>query len=185
MAGKYRRFDNHHVRCMPPERWLESHPRLSAFALNREGVMVEGAQATLQTAYGGCRLEKREGCIWLDSQPIQLTPWHLDPTVPVFVCPLCQCRRHRLSEVGGVWACARCHGLSPMGQHVGRTIPGFGKLRRLCKKIGIEPFSTEIPDRPWYAHRYWETVREIRRLESALIYHLREDVSGALEMRHE
>jgi hypothetical protein len=138
-----------------PERLTESHPCISVFALHRAGLLTFGISARLQTAHGGSQLATREaGKIWLDNQPVVIGS---HPVLPqrVFICPLCQNIRYKLFQVGGRWACYRCHGLTHASHHRHRTIPNYPRLMRLRRKIG----------RPWCrlvrSHRGHGTIAAI------------------------
>jgi hypothetical protein len=167
-----------------PERLTESHPCISVFALHRAGLLTFGISARLQTAHGGSQLATREaGKIWLDNQPVVIGS---HPVLPqrVFICPLCQNIRYKLFQVGGRWACYRCHGLTHASHHRHRTIPNYPRLMRLRRKIGasLVPFSPITP-RPRHHRRYLRIAREIRQIESGLVGHIRGDVSDVLERR--
>ena len=109
---------------------------------------------------------------------------HTHLPLPVFVCLACNRVCYRLYELGGVWACRKCHRLDYACRHRHRSIPGYNRILYLRRKIGAElrPFS-EIPPRPRSHTRYHRIVAEIRALEARLIGHLRTDVNDALERR--
>jgi hypothetical protein len=132
---------------------------------------------------GARQVAVREGGIFIDGFRVQtasapVLPWR------VFLCPACSRVRYKLFEVGGRWACYRCHGLTHASRHKHRTIPNYHRLMRLRRKIGasLVPFSPIAP-RPSRQRKYWRVVREIRRLEAGLIGHIREDVADVLERR--
>jgi hypothetical protein len=176
--------DRHHHR-VPCDRLTATHPCISVFALHREGLLVEGAQAVLQTAHGGYLIASREaGKIWIDAQPVVIGS---HPTIPqkAFICPACRNIRYKLFDVAGRWACYRCcHGLTHACRHMNRMLPGWHRLMRLRGKIGasLVPF-TPIEPRPLLQRKYWRIVREIRQIEAELVGHIREDVADVLERR--
>jgi hypothetical protein len=51
----------------------------------------------------------------------------------------CQCTDTKLIDVGGRWACSRCHRLTHASRHVNRMLPGWHRLMRLLRKIGANP----------------------------------------------
>lgn len=61
-------------------------------------------------------------------------------------------------------------------------IPKLHRVKRLRRKIGadLRPF-TPIARRRRNAHRYREIASKIRRLEAALVGHLRVDVVNVLD----
>ena len=160
---------------------------MSVFGLYQEGLLVVGACATLQTAHGGYLIASREaGKIWIDDQPVVIgTHPHLPQ--PVFICPACQLIRYKLFDVGGRWACYRCHHLThAISRHRHRTIPNYHRLMRLRRKIGasLVPFSPIAP-RPLAQRRYWRIVVENHQFEQGLIGHAREDIADVLERLHD
>jgi len=178
---KFSSEDRHHTRVLL-DRLTEARPCLDAAALHREGLMVEGA-SRLQTGHGGYLAATHDGGIYIDGFRIQLAS---APVLPwtVFLCPACSCVRYKLYEVGGRWACYRCHGLSHASRHRYRTIPHYHRLMRLRRKIGADPRPfTPIAPKRRNAYRYWRIVREIRQLEAGLVQHARQDVSAVLERR--
>lgn len=68
------------------------------------------------------RLETRKaGKIELDGTSARVS-WHKSLPLPVFIC---RCGRdgYRLSNVGDVWVCRKCHKLDYACRHRNRTIP--------------------------------------------------------------
>jgi hypothetical protein len=170
---------------VPPERFTETHPCVSVFSLAKEGLLVPGAQATLQMAGKGCVRATRtagslslslatdeSGKIWIGDQPIAIGA-HPSLAMPAFLCPLCGNIRYKLFEVGGRWACYRCHGLTHASRHVNRSIPNFHRLERLRRKVGASPapFSLIAPRLKSHV-RYHRVADEIRSLEERLVGHL-------------
>ena len=185
MPGAFGLLETPNAR-VPPERFTASHPCADVHRLYREGLLVPGASARLETAHGGCLLASHEaGKIWIDGQAVVIGS---HPALPqsVFICPVCQRTRYKLFEVGGRWACSRCHGLTRASRHTHRMLPGWHRLMRLRRKIGADPQPfTPIAPMPPRCKRYRRIVAEIRRIESGLITHLRADVCDVLQRRHD
>jgi hypothetical protein len=92
----------------PPERLTDAHACADVFQLLREGLLVEGVSASLETAHGRCLLSVRTaGILELDGQPIRIV-WHKALPLKAFRCPKCGTDRYRLHRVKGVWACRLC-----------------------------------------------------------------------------
>ena len=144
--------------------------------------------ARVEISAGGCgyQLASHEaGKISIDGQPVVIGT-HPALLQPVFICPACRRIRYKLFEVGGRWACYRCHELTHACRHVHRTIPNLHRLKRLRRKIGADSqLFTPIASKPSYATRYWRIVAEIRQLEAGLVQHARRDVCDVIERRHD
>jgi hypothetical protein len=172
MSGCFSLIDDHanpyHV---PPERFVESHPCLSAAALHREGLMVENASAAVQIAGKPCRLDNHDGQIFIDGFRVRLAT-HPVLRWRVFLCPVCSGLRYKLLCVEKQWACFRCHHLSHRSRHRERTIPNWHKLARLRRKISADPRPfTPIAPRPPRQRKYWKIVHQIREIEAGLVRH--------------
>jgi hypothetical protein len=187
MSGCFGLLDDGNPHHVPLERFTAEHSCVDVFVLRREGLLVVGASAWLETKHGGSRLEAREvGKIFIDGEPVVLGSHPIWPWASVFLCPQCQQTRQKLFRVAGRWACYRCHGLTHASRHVHRTIPGWHRLMRLRRKIGADPVPfTPIAPRPVSHRKYWRIVREIRALEAGLVGHVREDVADVLQRRHD
>lgn len=182
--GAFGLLDDHHHERVPVERLAENYPCVSVHWLYREGLLVVGASARLETAHGGYQMATREpGKIWIGDQVVVIGS-HPVLKLSVFICPTCQNTRYKLFEVAGRWACYRCHGLTHASRHAHRTIPNYHRLMRLRRKISADPRPfTPIPPMPSRQRRYWRIVREIRQLEAGLVRHIREHVADVLERR--
>ena len=188
MAGCFSLCEDHaHDYHVPPERLVESHPCADVFALYREGLLLQGASATLQLQWGhrGSSWPRETPEFGSTGNPIAVRS-HTHLPLPVFICPACNRDRYRLYEVGGVWACRTCHRLDYACRHKQRSIPGLNRALYLRRKIGAPPVPFwPIAPKPRYARRYWRIVAEIRRLEASLVRHARRDVCDVLERRHD
>ena len=186
MPGAFGLKEDHHHGRVPVERLAENRTCADIFWLYREGLLLIGASVTLQTAHGNYLIATREaGKIEIDGKQVRVS-WHKSLPLPVFVCPACSRDCYRLYELGGVWACRKCHRLDYACRHRHRSNPGLNRVLYLRKKIGasLVPFSEIAPRLP-HARRYWRIVAEIRRLEAGLVQHARRDVCDVLERRHD
>ena len=147
MPGVFGLKEDHHHEHVPVERLTENRPCVDVFRLYREGLLLVGASARLQTAHGGSQLATREaGKIEIDGNQVRVS-WHKSLPLPVFVCPLCERDCYRIYEASGVWACRKCHRLDYACRHRHRSIPGLNRVLYLRKKIGasLVPFSEIAP----------------------------------------
>src|SRR5262249_13819236 len=162
----------------------DNYPCVSVHWLYREGLLVVGASARLETAHGGYQMATREpGKIWIGDQMVVIGS-HPVLKLSVFICPTCQNTRYKLFEVAGRWACYRCHGLTHARRPARRTPQTYWRLRPLPQKIcSAPPPLPPIPPMPSRQRRYWRIVREIRELEAGLVGHIREHVADVLERR--
>jgi hypothetical protein len=178
--------DDHHHTRVPLHRLTQSHASVSVFHLKRQGLLMPGVSAWLQTPQGGCLIATHEpGKIWIDDQPVVIgTHSHLP--LPVLYCPQCRNPRYKLFCVAGRWACYRCHRLTHASRHTNRMLPNWHRLMRLRRKIGAPPVPfTKIASKPSYATRYWRIVAEIRALEAGLVHHVSAGVNDVLERRYD
>src|SRR5215831_1151129 len=129
-------------------------------------------------------LARRAPNLFLDGTPI-LVVWD-EPMAGVgrcwFECPVCarRCRHLYLRQL----ACRRCSRLDYSSRHLHRSVPGYGRLLYLRRKLGLElrPFAP-IPPRPSSHVRYHRLVAEIHALEVGLVGHLQTDINDVLARR--
>lgn len=184
MRGLDLRHDQH-ASHVPLDRMVESHLSLDVHQLVREGLLVPGVRATIGEGDRASHLAVRDdGIVELDGKPIQVS-WH--PALPLrcWICPQCKRDRYKLHRVNSVWACRKCHQLSYLCRHFGRTVPGLSRIRQLRRRIGasLVPFSPLPHKPPLVLRKHWLLCREIRRLEARLIQHGHHDVALMLEDR--
>jgi hypothetical protein len=167
---------------VPLNRLTTSHVCLTASALWRAGLMVEGASGTLQTAHGGCQIATREGRIFINGFPVRIAD-HPHLRWKIFLCPSCSEIRHKLFRVDGRWGCYRCHRLTHASRHHDRMLPNLHRVKRLRRKIGAPEMFSPIARCGRRQHK--SIAIEIRKLEMALLDHLRVNVCSVLKKRHE
>ena len=123
---------------VPADSFVESHDTLDVHAVQRGGGLTPGTETTIQGATGGYLVSARQGGIEIDGQPIRVG-WHRSLPLRCWICPCCERDAYKLRQVGGRWACSRCHSLTWASRHTARTIPGLLKLQRLRLRIGANP----------------------------------------------
>jgi len=173
---------------VPADAFVESHDTLDVHAVARGGGLTPGTETTIQGATGGYLVSARQGGIEIDGQSI-CVGWHRSLPLRCWICPCCQRDAYKLRQVGGRWACSRCHSLTWASRHTARTIPGLLKLQRLRLRIGANPTPfTSLPTKPKPKTTLCEHLRLMRRirgLERGLVQHAHNDVAAILEIRLE
>jgi hypothetical protein len=184
MSGVFGLLNDGNPYHFPSERLTSGAACVDVFALARDGLLTLGASATLRTGSRACPLAAGEGQILIDETRIVVGSHTLG--MPLFVCPRCEHDAYRLYEVGGAWACRKCHRLDYACRHRNRTVPGYNRVLYLRRRLGVEikPFAP-LPDYPRSCTRKRALAAEIMTLEARLIGHLRRDVCNVIEQRDE
>ena len=149
---------------------------------------ASGGRGALRRVWLPYLVSARQGGIEIDGQSI-CVGWHRSLPLRCWICPCCQRDAYKLRQVGGRWACSRCHSLTWASRHTARTIPGLLKLQRLRLRIGANPTPfTSLPTKPKPKTTVCEHLRLMRRirvLERGLVQHAHNDVAAILEIRLE
>jgi hypothetical protein len=85
------------------------------------------------------------------------------------LCPLCETLCRHLYSDGQQLACRRCLRLEHAIRHQFRRIPAIHRIRRLRRKIGVDPNPFAIKRNPKVRHR----VQAIYAEEAKLLVHMR------------
>jgi hypothetical protein len=104
--------------------------------------------------------------------------WRTSLPMRVFVCPLCDKPKYKLSYVGTEWACRQCHGLDWSSRYRWRSEPRRARIEWLRRQIGADPRpGAQIPEKSLLNLKHLRLAIELRDLEDGLAGYTERGVS--------